>query len=431
MKYLAMSVSDGRGACRALESAWDPLLTKAEKWVATLTERIDSPFTDFFPFVTERRLGISVIEVLIKLYFQIDRHLDTRQLLRFLTYLRYRHVSQSSIVEPSEITQDEFAYVTPAEDDDDSQHVISTAGGWLYDSSGGGLDDQASTIHFIPRSDSFNIRYLSNVDDDIKAIRMPLMEFTGPIFMPPDHTALDAPEAQSSLLPRLSSTGPITMDLSWNSIHGFPLLCDGQSDKNPCFTARNEVLDDKYGAQISISFANRLYRTWWRPRVEVGRSCPHKDDYHRVTRCSLTSNQVLLQVKPKEDPLSDHWLQTEDGANDEAVQARKTGAVFFQHHKEITSFLTEQQAPFERGRLRIVRCGEEEGPVDPLIILGASLGMKAYIFYFKECWNCACTRMRAQRCTLGIVIGTKVVTKCIHCKESDRRVDRIISELGI
>jgi len=431
MKYLAMAVSDGRGGCRALESAWDPLLTKAEEWIASLMERIESPFADFFPYTSERRLGISVIEVLIKLYLKIYCHLNTRQLLHFVTYLRYRHISESSIVEPSDLTQEDFAYVTPADLDDDSQPVISTAGGWLYDNSGGGLHDETSTIDFIPGSDIFHIRYLSEVDDDIKAIRMPLVEFVGPIFMPPDHAggaALHVPETYTPLLS--SKIGPMTVDLSWKSIHGFPLLCDSQSNKPPRFTSSNKLLDDKYGAQISISFARRLYRTWWRPQVAVGRSCPHRDGYNRATRCSVTSNQVLLQVKPKDDPLPDRWLQKADD-DDRPADAKQTGAIFFQHHSEMTSLLTELQGSFERGRLCIVRCGDEEGPVEPLIILGASLGMKAYIFHLKECWYCACTRMRAQRCTLGIVIGTKVVTKCIHCEESDRCVDRIFRELGM
>ena len=433
MKYVALLASDGRNGCRALESAWDPLFTKTEEWIDTIImERIESPFDDFFPYASERRLGISVIETLIKLYFKIDSPLDTRQLLRFVTYLRYRHISESSLVEPPDMTQDDFAYLTPADIHADSQPVLSTAGGWLYDNSGGALHDETSTIYFIPGSSAFHIRYLSEVDDDVKAIRMPLMEFVGPIFMPPDHAGapLDMSSAQPPLLSS-SVQGPVTVDLSWNSIHGFPLLRDSQSDKPPSFSANNMLLDDKYGAQISISYAHRLYRTWWRPQVVVGQSCPHKDDYSRVTRCSLTSNQVLLQVKPKDDLLSDRWVQNVDGGGDDnPAEAKKTGAIFFRHHKETTSFLTEPQGPFQHGRLSIVRCGEEEGPVEPLIILGASVGMKAYIFHFKECWHCACTRMRAQRCTLGIAIGTKVVTKCIHCDESVRRADRIIRELG-
>lgn len=150
-----------------------------------------------------------------------------------------------------------------------------------------------------------------------------------------------------------------------------------------------------------------------------------------MTRCSLTSKQVLLQVKPKDDSLSDRWVQEADGDGDNnPAEAKIIGAIFFRHHEEVTLFLTEPQGPFQPGRLCIVRCGDEEGPVEPLIILGASLGMKAYIFHLKECWHCACTRMRAQRCTLGIAIGTKVVTKCIHCDDSDRRADHIIRELG-
>jgi hypothetical protein len=85
----------------------------------------------------------------------------------------------------------------------------------------------------------------------------------------------------------------------------------------------------------------------------------------------------------------------------------------------------------EHGRLCIVRCGNEEGPADPLVILGASLGMRAYTFHFQECWHCACARMRARGCTLGIVTGTKVITKCIHCMVAEERAERIIAELGV
>jgi hypothetical protein len=149
----------------------------------------------------ERRLGISVIETQIKLYFKIDSHLDTRQLLRFVTYMQYRHVSESNIIEPSDMTRDYFAYVTPADPDDDSRPVLSTAGWWLYDTSGGGLHDETSTIYFIPGSNTFHIRHLSEVDNDIKPVRMPLMQFVGPIFMPPDRggVPLDVRSAQPLL----------------------------------------------------------------------------------------------------------------------------------------------------------------------------------------------------------------------------------------
>ena len=174
-------------------------------------------------------------------------------------------------------------------------------------------------------SDSFNIRFLSTADDDdIKAIRMPLIEFVGPIFMPPDHATLDAHEVPPP--PLSASHGvEITMDLSWESIHGFPLLCNAASDKRPHFSTRNDVRDDKYGAQISATYGDRLFRTWWRPQVVVGRPCTHRDEYNRMTRCSLTSRQVLLQVKPsrRNEPLESRWLQTDvDMERDNDEQAR-------------------------------------------------------------------------------------------------------------
>lgn len=442
MKYLAVSISNRRNGCHALEKAWNPLFTKAEEWVDSIMDRIECPF-DFFPFISERRIGISVLEILINQYLEINSHFDTRQLLRFMTHLRYRHVwAEKDMDSPSEMMQDDFGFVTQLDPfHEDSPHIISAAGGWLYDIAGGGLDDQTSTIYFIPQTETFIVHFLSTIEDDITAIRMPVMEFTGPIFTPPDHATLDAPEvplslSEYSIWSNNNQAAIITVDLSWESIHGFPLLCDTKLGTSPNFSRRNNLQYDKYAAQISARYSNRIIRTWWRPQVVVGRPCTHRDDYSRMTRCSLTSKQVLLQVKPHIDPLSSRWSQTDDdvGVDDDQAEARETGSTFFRHLKDITSFLTGSQGPFERSRLCIVRCGDgddsEEGPVDPLIILGASLGMKMYIIHSRECWNCACERMRAESRTLGIVTGTKLITKCTHCEESDRRAERIIKELG-
>jgi hypothetical protein len=215
--------------------------------------------------------------------------------------------------------------------------------------------------------------------------------------------------------------------LSQSIFHDSPLLSeDNDDDSIPCFGA--EIVDyEGYEAQISTSFGNRLIRTWWQPEVEVGRPCPHENAYRRTTHCSLTSNQVLLQVKPSHDSL---WINRPEG--EVLCSLSDEGAsMFFQHHKHVTARLSERQGPFEHGRLCIVRCGDQEGPADPLIILAASLGLKAYIFHFRECWNCALTRMIAQRCTLGIVTGAQVITKCGHCTVADDRANRIITELGM
>ena len=50
------------------------------------------------------------------------------------------------------MASDDFAFVMVAEPEDaeNSPHIISTAGGWLYDIAGSGLDDQEATIYFHP-----------------------------------------------------------------------------------------------------------------------------------------------------------------------------------------------------------------------------------------------------------------------------------------
>lgn len=89
MKYLAVVARSRQ--CDAFEKAWDPLLTKAELWVETFMYRVESPF-DLFPYTSERRLGIAILDTICALDLEIGKHLDTRELLRFMTYLRIRHV---------------------------------------------------------------------------------------------------------------------------------------------------------------------------------------------------------------------------------------------------------------------------------------------------------------------------------------------------
>ena len=435
LQYLSlMAGSESRGSCDALERAWDPLMTKAEQWMDTFINRIECVF-DLFPFVSERRLGIAIMDVSFKLHLKIGAHLDTSQLLLFVSYLRFCHVSQDSFITPPATmsdTSNDFAFITPADPNDrDSVDVLSTAGGWLYDIAGGGLDDQDATIFFIPNSDTFKIRYLSTCILDIQPVRMPRMELRALVTFPPEHAMLDAPEVPSpdSSIPHDDHAEPIVVDLSEDSTHGFPILANSDSHDSPGYSTRNTTYGG-YGAQISTSFSNRIIRTWWKPQVEVGRPCPHASAYGRMTRCSLTSKQVLLQIRPSAiDPLTARWAGVRSGFGQQA-EGIETLTIFFQHQKDVTALLTERQGPFERGRLCIVRCGNEEGPVDPLIILAASLGLKTYILHFRECWNCACSRMVERRCALGVVTATKVVTKCAHCVVADRRAERIIVELG-
>lgn len=429
MKYLRVSHSDDRGGCNALEKTWDPLFSRAERWVDKFMDKIECPF-DLFPSTSERRLGISIMEVLFILNVNIDAHLDTRQLLHFVTYLRYRHLLfDDPLEQPPEMAQDNFAFVT-ADSNDDSRYVMSTAGGWLHDIAGGGLDDQNATISFIPTSATFHIRYLSLNPPEIAVIDMPQTDFAEHIIIPPDHTLLDAPAVPPTQISVSTSVELVIVHLSRGSNHGFPLFCGYHNDGSLRFCPRDTETYEKYAAQISTFFCNRIVRTWWKPYVEVGRPCPHSTAHNVMTRCSLTSKQVLLQVKPCADPLSSRWLETES-VHDVQAEAEQTGATFYQYLKETTARLTERDGPFERGRLCIVRCGDEDGPVDPLIILAASLGMKGYVFHFRECWNCACLRMRAQGCTLGIAVGSKILTKCAHCVVADRRAEHIMAEFGL
>jgi hypothetical protein len=226
----------------------------------------------------------------------------------------------------------DFAFITAAEPDGEGTvDVISTAGGWLYDYVGGGLDDHDATLFFIPSSDLLKIRHISMPLPALQSVRMPQVNFTIPTLIPPNHDALDAPAVDHPALFVPFTAEPVIVDLSLDSAHGFPFISVNHDDDGPSFKAHNLRGYDGYGAQISTLFCNRLIRTWWRPQVEVGRPCPHSDDYGRMTRCSLTSKQILLQVKPLVDPLSTRQrLSSFSSTQNEAEQVAD---IFSRYHK--------------------------------------------------------------------------------------------------
>ncbi|KAF9489170.1 hypothetical protein BDN71DRAFT_1456483 [Pleurotus eryngii] len=463
MKYIAwMNDEKGRDGCNALADAWEQVIQAAEEWVEEhILEKVESPL-DIFPYSPDRRLGIAIVHVLANMELKANAVLRGVDLLRFVTDLRYSHIHPDSFLGKKGLLDDEaelLGFVIPAEDDadrvvdsssqmgdsDDELEVeqdratLCVSGGWLYDLASSQRDD-VDTVHIIPESRSLRIQILSTIYPAPRAVHMPRMAAVPPVTIPHSHTLLDAPDTPDPSLPMASvdHAPVISIELSDLAAHGFP-AARAEERGSLASEAGNEIHRDGYSAQMSVIYQNRLFRTWWRPDVVVGQPCAHQAEYRRMTCCSMTSNQILLQVPPmnccptlpvnKDDyPAPGISL---DSPND--YEARKQ---YDEYQKFATSILVEHDGPLEAGHMRIVRCSESgsedsEGPADPLIILAASLRLRVYIVSTRECCLCACERMRVQSCSVGMAMVSshrenRTVTKCGHCIFADERSDRII-----
>lgn len=415
--------------CDALEKAWDPLFTDVESWVDSLVGMIEIAF-DLFPHLPERRLGPSILYVLHLLEYEINSHLDTKQLLRFFSLLRYSHLYPDAILlSLPELEGDVFAFLADDEPDrgeefdspldENTEIVLSSAGGWLYDAvSGNGFHDQNAQISFLHSSTALSIRVHPPLDIGIIAIGMPEHKAVAPALWPHAHELLDAPESTRTMAPS-EATGQIVFDIGPRGNHGFPPL-PGATDSNSAV----------FGAQISTTYAGRVIRTFWRPEVRFGRPCQHARMYNRMSRCSLTSHEILLQVRPTSASIQATLLPTAPcTTHAQSNRCKEHNDLYFEEHKWSTRHLTERGGPFEHSKYCIVRCGDVEGPADPIILLAGSLGRRVYIFHHRECWACACHNMRSQDLSLGIVFGTKVITKCAHCLVDDKRAHRIANQI--
>lgn len=463
MKYIAwMNDEKGRDGCNALADAWEPVVQAAEEWVEEhILEKVESPL-DIFPYSPDRRIGIAIVHVLSNMESNVNTVLRGVDLLRFVTDLRYCHIHPDSFLGKKGSLDDEaelLGFVIPAEDDAD--HVVESSsqmgdsddeleveqdratlcvsGGWLYDLASSQRDD-VDTVHVIPESRSLRIQILSTIYPAPRAVHMPRMAAVPPVTIPRSHTLLDAPDTPDPSLPMASvDYDPvISIELSDLAAHGFPAI-KAEGRGSLASEAGNEIHRNGYSAQMSAIYQNRLVRAWWRPDVVVGQPCAHQAEYHRMTCCSMTSNQILLQVPPM------NWCPTLPVNKDDYPapgislnspndsEARKQ---YDEYQKFATSRLTEHDGPLEAGHMRIVRCSESgsedsEGPADPLIILAASLRMRVYIVSTRECCLCACERMRVQNCSIGMVMVSshrenRTVTKCGHCIFADERSDQII-----
>ncbi|KAF4584696.1 hypothetical protein EYR38_001927 [Pleurotus pulmonarius] len=378
MKYIAwMNDEKGRDGCNALADAWEEVVQAAEEWVEErVLGKVESPL-DIFPFNEGRRLGIAIVHVLANMELKLNPLLRGVNLLRFVTDLRYSHIHPDSFLDKKGSLADEaelLGFVIPADDNadyaaepssytddsddelevDQGQAILCVSGGWLYNLASS-QRDEVDVAHVIPESRALRIQILSTIYPAPRAVHMPHMTAVPPVTIPHSHSLLDAPETPDTFLQETIATcDPIvSIELSDTAVHGFPAAKAEGSEQG------NEIHREGYSAQISAIYRNRLFRTWWRPDVVVGQPCAHKAEYHRMTCCSMTSNQILLQVPPmtccpslpvnKSDYPAPGILL--DSPDDSA--ARKQ---YDEYQKFATSRLSERDGALEAGHMCIVRC---------------------------------------------------------------------------
>jgi len=423
-----LRAAEGRDNCPALSEAWEPMVAKAEEWVDSHMGRFQSSYS-MFPSSFEFRLGPLILDIANILDIAVGTQLQMYDLLRFITLLQSESTRPSErLVSPPHLPPDALGYFHRVDGDSEQGKffaengsdgvVLSVGGGWLYDLPGDRLDNSHGTISFLHPSEEVKINYQSSKPSRLACLCMPSARSDEPKHLPDVHGD-DEIWQMSSIVPMQHS--PIVhleINLSNLKDHLFSLL--SVLSKHAKSYPHGAV-----AAQLSITVAGRLLQTPWKPDVRFGQTCQHTDDHKRTTRCSLTSWEIISQVRlPQlastqflEVCRADYFMAPDDARGNLKRVLDELGNSY--------KYLTEQSGPFERHRLSIVRCGVVGGPPDPIVLIAGALGKKVYVIHAQECWHCACAQMLRTHCTIGIAMDTKIHSKCGRCIAAEERAKQI------
>jgi hypothetical protein len=170
----------------------------------------------------------------------------------------------------------------------------------------------------------------------------------------------------------------LTLVLSRFQTDAFPLLsvCSKTG-----FAAPRAAL----AALIRIKCLGRVIETVWKPDVNPGAPCEHTALWRQATRSSPTGFDLIRRVLPP----SDASLKAADttafnelafgASKDATARGQKLLREMLDELSRRVGPLTKPGSPLERTRACIVRCGAEDGPVDAVIVLAASLRKNVYV----------------------------------------------------
>ncbi|KAK0443865.1 hypothetical protein EV421DRAFT_1735585 [Armillaria borealis] len=384
--FVAESRPDG---CTAWVDAWEPALQEAEDWFGELTSRIESQYM-LYPILDEQRAGPAVLEVCRRMGINVGADISDADLLRFLVALatigdhrpdstttRLSMTTSVSLPVPPGDSGLGYMVGRPWADDRDEyrdeespvDHVLFVTGGWLYDLVG------VDGITLLHSREDVSISHRTLFPGKFSAICMPSFRPDFPGWLPQRHNEeepqiFDAPRDYGD-----GDQGHTRISLSNFKSDGFPLL--SVLDKGS--TAPRGAV----AAFIQVRVRGRIIETAYRPVVKCGSPCEHRERWGRMTHCALTSYEILERVLPP----SDDELSTSANADIFELERSASGqeAYVLRRRMQVISDrlvkLSEAGAPLERNRACIVRCGARDGPIDPVVVLAASLKKKVYVIH--------------------------------------------------
>ncbi|KAK0490102.1 hypothetical protein EDD18DRAFT_1358738 [Armillaria luteobubalina] len=385
--FVAESRPDG---CTAWVDAWEPVLQEAEDWFGELTSRIESQFM-LYPILDEQRAGPAVLEVCRRMGINVGADISDAELLRFLVALAtigdYRpesttarsSMAASSVTLPVPPGDSGLGYMVqrPWADDREeyhdaesrADHVLFVTGGWLYDLVG---IDGITLLH---SREDVSISHRTLFPGKISVICMPTFRPEFPGLLPQRH---DEEEMQTLDFPRDyddGDQGHTCIFLSNFKGDGFPLL--SVLDKGST-TPRGAV-----AAFIQVHVRGRIVETAHRPVVKCGSTCEHRERWGCMTHCAFTSYEILERVRPPGDGELSTRITAEIFASERSLVGQE--AYILRRRMQVISDrlvkLVEAGSPLERNRACIIRCGARDGPIDPVIVLAASLKKKVYVIH--------------------------------------------------
>ena len=428
-----LHATEARDNCPALREAWEPVVAEAEEWVDSLMGRFQSSY-NLFPSELDFRLGPLIHDVANVFGVVVGSQLDTRDVLRFATLLHSESTRpQDRLVVPPRLPPDGLGYFHRLDRDSELGQiftengsdaiVLSVGGGWLYDLPESRLDDPDGTVSFLYPSEELTISYGSSKPSPLACFCMPSARPDMPNYLPGVHD--DNSESQVSPFVHSSNPTVVCIEIALTNLRNYlyPLL----SIVSEC---AKTYPHGTVAAQVSTTIAGRLIQTHWKPDIRFGRICEHTRDHRRMTRCSLTSWEIINQVSPPSAAFTQFMEACKTNYFMSPDDARENLKRVLYENERRYSYLTERYGPFERHRLSIVRCGAVEGPPDPIVLIAGALGKKLYVIHARECWHCASTQMLRTQCTVGIAMDTKFGSKCGTCITMQTRANQVAEAIG-
>ncbi|KZT35988.1 hypothetical protein SISSUDRAFT_104563 [Sistotremastrum suecicum HHB10207 ss-3] len=439
-QYVALTNASAERDCSALRDLWEPLMAEAEAWMEREGSRVESPIDIFPVFGEDDRLGPSIFDAANDLGIKIGSDLSVGELLRLIVLMHLLSVRPagdfSSLYVPDVFPKDGIGYlIFPAHDPiapgsglqapelmvPDLDLEVVAGGPWLPDLAGQHLRDTRSKVVLIGPSEEYTISFDKTFYPKYShPICMPeLISGEVPDFLPPRH---DITEFRLLQEEPIDYSPDLLIEVSQKGVDGYPLFSVFDTSR------LDDYPPDCLAAQLSTTFQERVLQTWWRPSVSLGQKCSHSDLYLKAIRCSLSCEEIILQVqKPSSELLA--YMQLLKSESYLRPDVSKTLPQRLRDEmSRRTERLREKGGPFESHHVAFVRCESAEA-VLPIVLLAASCGRKVYLINYQECWDCAGFRMLQDNCMVGVAVGTRYITDCSRCLDMKARAADVASTI--